>query len=202
MVESLIAIAVTAIAGGALLTSLGAAIQSSSSAAEMTVARGLADQMMDEILSARFPTSSDVRAIDGTRAYFDDLDDYDKWSSRPPTERSGIVLGQDGLLSGGTRLMRMDALRTDSIALVNFTREVLVEPSSKPDGFGGWQVTGHRDRFSTDYRPRSLHRRGFQYQSPFRVNADRQQCTGLALNSVLRSIPRRTAIRGGRGCAV
>lgn len=140
MVESLVAVAITAIAGGALLTSLGAAIQASSHATDAAMARGLAAQLMDEVVSARFPADFDVRAIDGTREYFDDLDDYHGWTSRPPAEKSGIPLGQDGPIVGGVRTLRTDVLRPDAVALSNFTREVVVE-RVEPNGTGGWSAT-------------------------------------------------------------
>lgn len=139
MVESLIAVAVTAVAGGALLSSLGAAVQASTHASDALIARGLADQLMDEVRAARFPQDGDVRSLDSTRESFDDLDDYHGWSARPPVDRSGIALGQEGLMSGNVRQSRMTVLQADPSALANFTREVIVEPVES-DGSGGWMA--------------------------------------------------------------
>ncbi|GAB4140129.1 MAG: hypothetical protein Tsb009_09330 [Planctomycetaceae bacterium] len=140
MVESLIAISVTAIAGGALLTSLSASIQASSHSADVLVARGLAEQLMDEISATRFPNETDLRTASIYRIDFNDLDDYHNWTSTPPVDRYGMKLGTEGVVRDEERLPRNDSLSVHASELSTFTRTATVEPVT-PDGTGGWQVT-------------------------------------------------------------
>ncbi len=58
MIESLMAVAITTIAGAALLASVGSAVQSTSETTRNLVAQGLAEQLLDEIAASRFPTDT------------------------------------------------------------------------------------------------------------------------------------------------
>jgi len=139
LVEALVAMTITATAGAALLTSIGSAMGTSRELVRQTVARGLGDQLMDEIAAAPFPEKKAKRPSEkDTRQLFDDLDDYDGWSDQPPTTRNGELIGQEGLLwrrDGLTRLLRM---RANTTFLARFRRHVLVEPIVA-DTRGGWR---------------------------------------------------------------
>lgn len=137
MVESLIAISIVAISGGALLASLGAATQASHLAAETLIARGLAEQLMDEVSAVRFPSSSDSRPGNSTRIDFDDIDDYQNWSHSPPVNRIGISLGIDNSFNSSNPIRRPDSLRVDASQLSNLRRTVDVE-SVVLNGSGQW----------------------------------------------------------------
>jgi len=144
MVESLLAVSITTIAGAALLTSIGAAVRASSDATHRAVARGLAAQMMDEIAAVRFPplVANGQTMLNGstTRDQFADIDDYDGWSASPPVDRSGRPLGYEATDSSGTQIPRPAAMRPDERFLRQFTRKVVVE-RVVAGSVSGWQVT-------------------------------------------------------------
>ena len=148
MLESLLAVAVTAVAGGALLTSLSSSIQSSSAAADTLVAQGLAEQLMDEVTSVRFSDGTDPIMVGlelpgsagSSRSAFDDIDDYAGWSSRPPVTREGRPLGTQGTDGAGQYFSRPAELRPDAAYLARLTREVIVERVVL-DADGNWATT-------------------------------------------------------------
>ncbi len=82
----------------------------------------LATALLEEILATAYAEDTvapgnigpDAGEIDGTRAGFDDVDDYHDWYSTPPTQRDGTpVSGFDGV-----------------------ARRVVVQPRVTPDGAG------------------------------------------------------------------
>ena len=98
LLESLVSVTITAIAGTALFSAIGASLGTSYSAMNHNIATGLADQMLDELAAVRFPVTSDTRpGFQSSREYFDDLDDYDNWSSTPPENKQGYSLGREPL---------------------------------------------------------------------------------------------------------
>ncbi|MFH1302194.1 MAG: hypothetical protein ABIK07_14130 [Planctomycetota bacterium] len=149
LIESLISVTITAIAGTALFTAIGASLGSSYSALNKTIGTGLADQMLDELAAVRFPTSNDTRpAYKITRQYFDDLDDYQNWSSSPPVNKNGVALGKETVtVLGYYPIARPSLLVPDTEFLNRLTREVTVERIT-PDNSAGWIVTTD----NTDYR--------------------------------------------------
>jgi len=143
MVEAVVAVAITSIAGGALLASLGGAVRSSSDAMHAAVARGLAEQLMEEIAATRFPAGTNTTPIGVGRTGFDDIDDFDVWSSSPPVDRSGNTLGLDGLDAAAQPATRPAALQPAAGFIAAFAREVDVE-RVEPDTGSSWNiVTGH-----------------------------------------------------------
>jgi len=106
LVEALVAITITALAGSALLLGMTSSIDTTEEAQRQTIAQGLANQALDEVLGARY-MELDCSAHDtylqpggsekatGTRELFDDIDDYNDWKSSPPVDRWGIPLGDD-----------------------------------------------------------------------------------------------------------
>jgi len=147
MFESVVAVSVATVAGAALLSSLGAAIRSSSNAALSAEARGLAAQLMDEIASVRFPPETNTPPAGSTREFFDDIDDYQGWSSSPPKNRKGLAVGTEGATVAGSVQARPSELQPDAGYMARFTRQVIVE-RIKPNGGTGWDVvpehTNHR----------------------------------------------------------
>lgn len=151
LVEALVAISITTIAGSALLTSLGAAVRSSTDAAHVAVARGLAEQLMDEVAASRFPDLTDSRPGGLTRADFDDIDDYNGWSANPPLSQLGEPIGSEGLRiqTGGIESYstRPTPMQPEPQFLQYFSREVQVE-RILPDAGSNWTVTTQH----TNYR--------------------------------------------------
>jgi type II secretory pathway pseudopilin PulG len=103
------------IVGGALVASLqavGLAASMTRRAAEMDQASLLARDLMVEIIAQPYkdpvfdsgqigPRPSEV---DGTRALFNDVDDYHGWTASPPQSRNGAVLPN---LEGWSRSVRV-----------------------------------------------------------------------------------------------
>ena len=92
------------IIGGILLTSMnmvGAVGQTSRSMTDRTTGHLLAEQLMTEILVQAYedpdePPGSfgmeDIEAATKDRTYYDDVDDYDRWSSEPPEYQDGTAV--------------------------------------------------------------------------------------------------------------
>ncbi|QDU53804.1 hypothetical protein Pan110_61980 [Gimesia panareensis] len=149
LVESLVSVTITAIAGTALFSAIGASLGASYSALNTNFGAGLADQMLDEMTAVRFPTSSDSRPTGtGIRSQFNDLDDYHNWSSTPPENKAGFALGSEPLtVLNYYPIARPTLLKPDTDFLKRITREVTVE-KIRLNSSSEWEVTTD----NTDYR--------------------------------------------------
>ena len=135
LVETVIAISLTTFAAGALLTSLTSTIQVGTDSFHTAIANGMADQLMDEIASVRFP-SANTTATGVGRTGFDDIDDYNGYSVSPPQARSGAVIGtEDGT---GTRPA---AFRPDPRLYSRYRQQVTVERITESSGTSWNTVT-------------------------------------------------------------
>ncbi len=156
LVESVIAMTVLALAGGALLTSMAGAVNSCNDAVYRTVGRGLADQLMDEIAAAQFPTEvPSSPSSSSARSLFRTIDHYTGWKECPPQTKSGVILGMDQPSSSGststlmtdvTNSERPTAMRASSEFIKRFSRVAIVErvqPAAT-----GWTVVSQ----NTSYR--------------------------------------------------
>ncbi len=107
LVEALVAISITAIAASVLLLGVHASVQTTEEALKQTIALGMAEQLLDEVLGARY---HDADADDGHeinlgpsgwegqgsgRERYDDVDDYNGVRAEPPEDLWGIELGTD-----------------------------------------------------------------------------------------------------------
>jgi type II secretory pathway pseudopilin PulG len=113
MVEAAVAIALTAVAGAAVLVGVSSSIDATSDVVHQTIADGMAQQLVDEIVGATYgaPGSGAYQigfgpnsweAAGTGRSRFNDIDDYHGVLAQPPTGPQGIGLGnEDGL--GGVR---------------------------------------------------------------------------------------------------
>lgn len=110
----MVAITLIALAGSALLLATQTSMDSSDLAFEQNIARGIANQIVDEVMGRRYgaagaspyqyPLSAGSHEISTPqkRILFDDSDDFNNYSSRPLRDPWAIELGQgDG--AGGTR---------------------------------------------------------------------------------------------------
>ncbi|MCA9114051.1 MAG: hypothetical protein KDA79_03130 [Planctomycetaceae bacterium] len=140
MVESLIALTITTMAGAALLTALSGAVQSSTAAARTQIASGLAAQLMEEITAVRFPDANATPSGGSSRDSFDDLDDYHNWSAQPPRNREGLLIGREGSIFWGVHVERPSQLRPASSFMERLRREVQVEKVQLAN-IGRWEVT-------------------------------------------------------------
>jgi len=133
LVEALVAITITALAGGTLLLGITASVGTSDDAERRTIAHGLAEQALDEVLGARYmelgcspydtylqPGGSEKAT--GTRELYDDIDDYNGWTSSPPVDRWGVELGTDDGQGG----QRQENFRAPAGAMDRWKREIAV----------------------------------------------------------------------------
>lgn len=113
LLEALVAIALVAMCGAAVLWGLQSGVQNTQSALEQTIALGLAQQLMDEILGAKYCANLDNpyesrlgcsswEAGSQGRERYNDIDDYNGFVRSPPVDPWGVRLGEDNG-QGGTR---------------------------------------------------------------------------------------------------
>ncbi len=106
LVEALVAISITAIAASVLLLGIHASVQTTEEVFRRTIATGMAEQLLDEALGARYHATT----VDGYqvslgpswweqegsgRERYDDVDDYHGVIDEPPEDLWGIALGTD-----------------------------------------------------------------------------------------------------------
>lgn len=112
LVEALVSITIAAMASSALYLGLISSLQTTQYALEQTVANGIAEQYIDEILGRTYVTGGNpLQATLGPDAWesagthrerYNDIDDYNGIVSAPPRDMYGIRLGnEDGV--GGSR---------------------------------------------------------------------------------------------------
>jgi MSHA pilin protein MshD len=99
LVEVVVSMMIVGVLMVAELNALGSAMSSSESAGNRAVALGLADDLMAEIVKAKYvdpgssPTFGPETGESGTsRAAFNDVDDYDGWSEQPPQAKDGTAM--------------------------------------------------------------------------------------------------------------
>lgn len=148
LVESLVSVTITTIAGAALFSAIGASLGASYSALNHNVGRGLANQMLDEMATVRFPVAGDSRpGSRSSRRDFDDLDDYHNWSSVPPENKTGYTLGKEPMTVLGYYLISRPSLLVPESSFLNrIQREVQVE-RIRHDDANGWVVTNDDTNF-------------------------------------------------------
>ncbi len=108
LVEALVAISITAIAASVLVLGIHTSLQTTDETLKQTIATGLAEQLLDEVLGARYhavgsdgyETSlgrSSWEAEGSGRERYNDIDDYNGLRIQPPEDRWGVALGtEDG----------------------------------------------------------------------------------------------------------
>ncbi len=105
LIEALLSIVIAAIAAMTLMHGLTSSMQTTEYGTEQAVAQGIADQLADEIMGRLYVGAGQSPYIvtlgpeagetSTARANFDDADDFDSLSSKPPTSPLEIVLGED-----------------------------------------------------------------------------------------------------------
>jgi len=141
LIESLIAVSLTTLAGGALLTTIGSTVQISTDSTYTVIAQGLADQLMDEVAAVRFPRASGgmgsgfiMPNVGMGRTGFDDLDDYSGWNASPPQTRDGMPLGTERMTFGSTSMQRPSNFQPDPRFVNRFRQQVTVEKIAEVTG--------------------------------------------------------------------
>ena len=99
-------ITIAAIAGSVLLLGINSSLQTTGESLQQTIADGLAEQLMDEVLGGRYAAvgvggyqtifSASAYELNGShRERYDDIDDYHALRRLPPVDAWGIALGKD-----------------------------------------------------------------------------------------------------------
>lgn len=105
LIEAMIAISIMAIAGGAIMLALTSATQTTQMSAESTIAMGIADRLIDEVVGKRYAaagagpyqttlTANSWELAGQGRERFDDTDDYHGFIAQPVEGVGGLELGQ------------------------------------------------------------------------------------------------------------
>lgn len=139
LIEALVSVTLTVVAGTALLYGVYDSIGNTKRALEQTIAVGLAQQMMDEIAGMKYcedytqpyqwPLAANATELAGVgRSLFNDIDDYVNIRNQPPVDRWNVLIGDDNG-SGGSRHQNFRA----SSYLTNWRREVDVYYVSNTD---------------------------------------------------------------------
>jgi type II secretory pathway pseudopilin PulG len=154
LLEALVAIALVAMCGAAVLWGLQSGVQNAQAALEQTIALGLAQQLMDEILGAKYCADlnnpyetrlgcSSWEAGGQGRERYNDIDDYNGFVRTPPVDAWGIVLGEDN----GDGTSRHPAFRIPPALLQGWQQEVevyYVSPSDLRTRLPAGQISDYR----------------------------------------------------------
>jgi type II secretory pathway pseudopilin PulG len=119
LVEALLAITFAALAASTLILGTFAAVQTTSEAEDQTIAEGMAQQLMDEIMGYPYiqpggdPYATPIGAPAAqtgvkSRAGFASIGDFNGYRAQPPCDPWGIALGADDG-AGGTRAANLQA---------------------------------------------------------------------------------------------
>jgi type II secretory pathway pseudopilin PulG len=113
IVEAIVALSITAMAGAVLLLAVESTVHSTADSVQRTIADGLAQQLLDEAVMLHFvapggdPLSNSLgpngqEAAGTGRERYNDADDYHNFTAQPPEELYGhpVGWGNDG---GGLR---------------------------------------------------------------------------------------------------
>ncbi len=99
LAEVVVSVTVVSLAVVAGLTTFGAFARGAAADRETAVATELAAQLAAEIRAQAFEEPVGTAGFgpepgeaDGTRCYFDDVDDFDGWTASPPMQRDGTVM--------------------------------------------------------------------------------------------------------------
>jgi type II secretory pathway pseudopilin PulG len=112
LVEAAVSIAVVGIMLVAALNTVGAARLGEQKTGDRGKGMLLAQQLMTEILQQSYEEPVDIQVFGpesgeapGSRANFDDVDDYESWAASPPQYRDGTAIPG---LEGWTRSVHVD----------------------------------------------------------------------------------------------
>ena len=108
LVEVLLAITIMSLAASVLLLGTSSSLQTTNTGLYGTIAQGMAQQLMDEIVGNRYCDPNSVPNAgslgpggdETSRKLYDDIDDYNGLRSQPPKDLYGIALGKDDGVGG------------------------------------------------------------------------------------------------------
>lgn len=180
LIEALVALSITAMAGSVLLLATEGVLKTTNDAVDQTIAQGIATQLIDEVLGARYcatnnpyetslSASSWERSGSG-RSRFNDTDDYNAFVAAPPVDIYGNALGQ-GDSDGNLRHPALRSSPTEfqrwrqriEVYYVNPTNPAMRHPNNNPTDYRAVEVTIEREEANGSLRPLVTMRRVFCY---------------------------------------
>jgi prepilin-type N-terminal cleavage/methylation domain-containing protein len=130
LVEALVSITIAAMASSALYLGLIGSLNTAQHSLEQTIANGIAEQLIDEVLGQMYVTGGDPRqATLGPDAWesagvhcerFNDIDDYAGVFAAPPKDAYGVPLGSEN----GTGGLRSANFRALGSFMANWREEI------------------------------------------------------------------------------
>jgi prepilin-type N-terminal cleavage/methylation domain-containing protein len=180
LIEAMVALSITAIAGSVLLLATESVLQTTNDAVAQTVAQGMAAQLIDEVLGARFAGGTDPyettlapsawEKAGAGRERYNDTDDYDGYTAAPPKDAWGMALGQ-GDTNGA---LRHPSLRNSSTEFQDWKQKIEVYyvsatdhtvrlADNQPTDYRAVEVTIERTEPNGSVRPLAKMRRVFCY---------------------------------------
>jgi prepilin-type N-terminal cleavage/methylation domain-containing protein len=154
LLEALVAITIMAIAGSAILWGVTSAVQATDDNLQQALAVGMAQQLMDEIIGARYhavgsdayeyPLSASSWEKNGQgRERYNDIDDYNGLRYEPPIEHHGTEIG----MGDGTGDLRHPAFRVGHDYFNNWRQEIdvyYVDPDDFTRRLPPWSTSDYR----------------------------------------------------------
>jgi hypothetical protein len=178
LIETLLAVTLAAMASAALLVAVESALSTATDSTDRTIADGLAQQLLDEILQKRYvepgASATGSLGVDGaetTRASYDDCDDYQDYSATPVQGLYGETLGT-GDDAGG---LRVESFRLPATYFARWRRKAsvyYVDPttlqklSSGTSYYRCIEVTVEQQDSSGSYLPLATKKRVIAYVPP------------------------------------
>lgn len=181
LVEAMVALSITAMAGAVLLLATEGVLKTTNDAVAQTIAQGMAAQLIDEVLGARYhdPASTyDETSLTANtyeknglgRERYNDTDDYNGVLTRPPKDSYGIVLGKGDDIGG----YRHPAFQSPGQDFSTWRQKIeiyYVDPAnpkvrrlnSQPTDYRAVEVTIERIETNGSVRPLAKLRRVFCY---------------------------------------
>lgn len=121
MMESVLSVLLVGLVLAAAMNTLGSARVAQAQNADISVAGVLCESMMNEILAQRYADEDGGMTSfglpfseygDGSRALFDDVDDYHNWTASPPEEKDGTPIAW---AYGLQRTVRVECVRASDL---------------------------------------------------------------------------------------
>jgi type II secretory pathway pseudopilin PulG len=180
LIEAMVALSITAMAGAVLLLATEGVLKTTNDAVAQTIAQGMAAQLLDEVLGARYCAADDPYETTFARtAYenagagrerFDDTGDYHGFSTSPPEDMWGHTLGKGD--EGTSR--RHPLLQAPGNDFADWRQKIEVyyvdpadptvrRPNSSPSDYRAVEVTIERTEPNGAIRPLATMRRVFCY---------------------------------------
>ncbi len=154
LVEAMVATTITAMAGSALLLGVASSLKTTNDVLDQALAAGIAQQLMDEMAGLAYTQDSanpyqyplgpsPTEAAGVCRERYNDIDDYNGYSTQPPKDRLGSPLGTDDGFGG----LRDPNFRVASGFFANWQETVsvyYVSPTNQSVALSAGQTSNYR----------------------------------------------------------